>query len=192
MRKTGRAWPLVVVDRDPLQVCALGLPTKALGRHRITADRYRQLRNTQDGVCGICERGNLRGADAIPLDIDHDHICCPDHHNTCGKCIRGLLCSGCNGFLGEMELWGKVPGIDEDGTWERAALAYLERAGCPLTEERKAATAERHRRKVALWDPPCCCRVCDPNWEQRREQRRAEMRARLLSASAEKDAGIRP
>lgn len=35
--------------------------------------------------------------------VDHDHSCCPGQH-TCGKCVREILCHGCNvgiGILGE-------------------------------------------------------------------------------------------
>ena len=27
--------------------------------------------------------------------VDHDHKCCPSHI-TCGKCVRGIICSSCN------------------------------------------------------------------------------------------------
>ena len=29
------------------------------------------------------------------LEVDHDHSCC-EGGNSCGKCIRGVLCRGCN------------------------------------------------------------------------------------------------
>ena len=32
-------------------------------------------------------------------NVDHDHSCC-NQRNTCGNCIRGLLCSLCNSGLG--------------------------------------------------------------------------------------------
>lgn len=35
------------------------------------------------------------------LAVDHDHACCFGP-KSCGKCIRGLLCSPCNGALGHM------------------------------------------------------------------------------------------
>ncbi|MFC0504156.1 endonuclease domain-containing protein [Micromonospora costi] len=159
-----RAGPRVVEVRgdDPWQVCSLALPVRALGRHRITADRYRELRAAQDGVCAICQQANLRGPGAVPLYIDHDHVCCPDHHRTCGQCIRGLLCSGCNGSLGELELWGRLP-YGDDGTWEAAALRYLAGAGCdPFDPQRRQAVESRHRERVAKWSEPCRCRVCRP------------------------------
>jgi len=97
-------------DEAWLAFCPTGLPARALTRHRMTADRFRALRDAQDGVCGICGRGNWRGEHPVPLYIDHDHVCCPDHRRTCGQCVRGLLCSGCNGWLGLLELWGRLPG----------------------------------------------------------------------------------
>ena len=40
-----------------------------------------------------------RGCDScgshVGIAVDHDHSCCPDK-NTCGKCIRGVLCRRCN------------------------------------------------------------------------------------------------
>lgn len=145
-------------------VCSTAMPRKALVRHRLTPQRYRALRDAQDGVCGICGRGNLRGWDAVPLFIDHDHVCCPDHRSACGRCVRGLLCSGCNGWLGELELWGWQPHSDELDWWEASALAYLARAGCdPNNPARRQLVEDRHRQKVATWPQPCKCRICDPS-----------------------------
>lgn len=62
-------------------------------RHGITKEKYRQLLINQNNECKICKTSNER------LCIDHDHKCCPSVY-SCGECIRGLLCRGCNLALG--------------------------------------------------------------------------------------------
>lgn len=49
-----------------------------------------------NGMCEICGT-----TDPGPKDfcIDHDHKCCSGT-NTCGKCLRGVLCNRCNAGLG--------------------------------------------------------------------------------------------
>lgn len=46
-----------------------------------------------DRSCDIC------GTVTVELHVDHDHLCCPGG-KTCGKCVRGKLCAGCNIGLG--------------------------------------------------------------------------------------------
>ena len=64
----------------------------------ITVDKYEAMLKNQGGVCAICEGIN---DDGRALHIDHDHSCCPGRQ-SCGKCIRGLLCSRCNTALGNL------------------------------------------------------------------------------------------
>lgn len=63
--------------------------------YNITLEQYRAMLDDQRGVCLICglpdENKNLA--------VDHDHNCCPGR-KSCGKCIRGLLCSKCNQAIG--------------------------------------------------------------------------------------------
>lgn len=71
--------------------------TRTVKKHGITYDKYLEIFNSQNGKCKICklEEQSYRSR----LSIDHDHACCPGY-NSCGKCIRGLLCSSCNMILG--------------------------------------------------------------------------------------------
>ena len=66
-------------------------------KHGITLKDYDSMWFLQGGVCAICK--NVEKEKRGRLHIDHDHKCCPGRH-SCGKCIRGLLCSKCNQALG--------------------------------------------------------------------------------------------
>lgn len=62
--------------------------------------RWKNYKVTRDFIvnkpCEIC--GTTDFGKQGPC-VDHDHECCPDK-KTCGKCIRGVLCSHCNRMLG--------------------------------------------------------------------------------------------
>jgi hypothetical protein len=57
----------------------------------IDPSTYQWLLEMQLGRCAICRQRPV----SKRLAVDHDHTCCPKPP-TCGKCIRGLLCSTCN------------------------------------------------------------------------------------------------
>src|SRR6266481_1534049 len=65
----------------------------------ITIEQYNKLLEAQGGVCAACGK-SPEGERFGKLLIDHDHSCCPQKRNSCGKCIRGLLCASCNLTLG--------------------------------------------------------------------------------------------
>jgi hypothetical protein len=64
----------------------------------ITRETYDALLSFQGGVCWICKQPPDFGRNS--LSVDHDHDCCPDKYETCGSCIRGLVCGACNLALG--------------------------------------------------------------------------------------------
>src|SRR5690606_4327761 len=72
--------------------------------YNITEDQYWELYDAQGGLCYICGRVQGQNRDGSNgrrkrLSVDHDHSCC-NGPKSCGKCVRGLLCTTCNKFLG--------------------------------------------------------------------------------------------
>lgn len=82
-------------------------------RFGITEAEFQVMLAAQGHACAIC-----RSVDPGDRDwcVDHDHSCCAGI-KTCGQCVRGLLCSGCNKMLGFAR---------DDTLVLRSALAYLE------------------------------------------------------------------
>jgi hypothetical protein len=68
-----------------------------ISKHGISESKYFAILKAQNESCAICQKHQSlfkRG-----LYIDHDHSCCPSP-NSCGKCVRGLLCASCNFLIG--------------------------------------------------------------------------------------------
>jgi hypothetical protein len=85
--------------------------------YSITAEQFEAMKAEQDGRCRIC--GKLPediGSRFTRLVVDHDHKCCPGT-TSCGKCVRGLLCSWCNRLIGL---------ASDDPAILLAAVRYLE------------------------------------------------------------------
>jgi hypothetical protein len=62
-----------------------------MARYKLTRDAYDAMLAAQNGVCAICQEPPRE----VKLGVDHDHSCCPGQ-DSCGQCIRGLLCVLCN------------------------------------------------------------------------------------------------
>src|SRR6202034_170241 len=67
-------------------------------RFQMSLEDYDLLLSEQDHKCAAC--GSLEsGTKSGVWSVDHDHGCCPSSdkkERTCGKCVRGLLCTPCN------------------------------------------------------------------------------------------------
>lgn len=87
--------------------------TQIRTKYGLTQDAYDALLAEQHGVCAICLDPPSEGD---YLHVDHDHACCPGK-SSCSKCIRGLLCRGCNTGLGHLR-----DNVDN----MRRAIRYLE------------------------------------------------------------------
>jgi len=61
----------------------------------LTVSQVEEMMGAAGGVCPVCRRRGER------LNIDHDHTCCPGE-TSCGKCVRGLICHGCNVALSQV------------------------------------------------------------------------------------------
>jgi hypothetical protein len=71
-----------------------------LRRYNITQKQFDWLLEVQGYACAM---GGEPFTDDSVICVDHDHSCCPAEKQSCGKCIRGLLCLDCNTTLGKIE-----------------------------------------------------------------------------------------
>lgn len=93
---------------DPMSVKARS------GNYNVDSEWLRALL-----LAGRCE---LCGKQSDNLLIDHDHRCCTAAA-SCGDCVRGVVCSGCNLRLGRFDNGHRR--IDAD--WLKKANPYLTR-----------------------------------------------------------------
>lgn len=66
--------------------------------YRLSRDRFDSMLAAGCAICGADISGKLASGRRI-AHVDHDHGCCPDG-NTCGRCVRGVLCHRHNVGLG--------------------------------------------------------------------------------------------
>src|SRR5690242_1593712 len=59
-----------------------------------------QRRLAAQGGCAAC---GSTTTDGKYWHVDHDHSCCDTQARSCGKCIRAILCHGCNTALGNVK-----------------------------------------------------------------------------------------
>jgi hypothetical protein len=93
------------------------LRLRRLAQYGLTQEAFDVLFASQGNCCAIC-KATTPGKGKGRWHIDHDHACCPTPAQSCGRCVRGILCAGCNPGLGSFH---------DDVTILLAAVAYLER-----------------------------------------------------------------
>jgi hypothetical protein len=93
-------------------------------RYKKSNQDYEETLAAQDGHCFLCPE---REYEKRRLCWDHDHDCCPGYL-TCGKCVRALLCMGCNRDISVVERIRKEAKIVDviPGTWTDNAINYLQ------------------------------------------------------------------
>ena len=74
----------------------------SLKNHRVSKSRWNQIFEKQGRRCAVCKCTEPKGVKRKYWCIDHDRNCCPGVH-SCGKCVRGILCSYCNRGLGSFQ-----------------------------------------------------------------------------------------
>lgn len=92
----------------------------------ITVEDYWAIYNFQGGRCAICVKATGR---TKRLAVDHFHGCTAGHDpkKGCQLCVRGLLCSRCNRYLGLL--------MDDPAAFRRAAR-YLEEPPWPMVRDK--------------------------------------------------------
>ena len=88
---------------------------RKLSWHGIGEAGYEALMVEQGGRCFICDK-DATGERGNRLSVDHNHECCSGVE-SCGACVRGLLCYACNSGLGSFK---------DNPSFLRAAAHYLD------------------------------------------------------------------
>lgn len=68
-------------------------------KYGLSAEAWNMMFDLQERRCKICGAAASGGSG---WQTDHDHSCCPGKE-TCGRCVRGILCVRCNHGLGWFE-----------------------------------------------------------------------------------------
>jgi hypothetical protein len=114
-------------------------------RHGLTPEQFMELVEEQQGCCYLCSKP-LDLESQRKVHIDHDHSCCRGDR-SCGLCVRGIACAGCNFGIG---VFGDSPErLERAASALRAANARVaERlAGRLVQEELPLNVARLPRRK---------------------------------------------
>jgi hypothetical protein len=99
---------------DPVRYERAQAHNRMVVHFKRTLEEYEELLELQNGRCLICKK--TEEENGRRLAWDHDHLCCPGK-KSCGKCVRGLLCTSCNLAVGRLELGSYAAHIDYILEW---------------------------------------------------------------------------
>ena len=90
------------------RICRRCLPSpaarQAITRYKMTPEwAIRYITSTHCEWCGD-PFGRFTSESVGGRNVDHAHTCCPGKE-SCGDCIRGIVCFRCNTGLGLVEAW---------------------------------------------------------------------------------------
>jgi hypothetical protein len=83
-----------------------GRDSRLRNHYGLSAADYDALLESQGGGCAICQVTPEHFTKSMA--VDHDHACCSGRQ-SCGRCVRGILCPFCNNALGGYERTGFIP-----------------------------------------------------------------------------------
>jgi hypothetical protein len=69
---------------------------RRIKKYGLTPEIYEEMLKEQDNLCAICSNS----FEDFRACVDHDHSCCSGQ-DTCGECIREIICIKCNTLLGQ-------------------------------------------------------------------------------------------
>jgi Recombination endonuclease VII len=124
-RQSGRKY----ARKDEVRQLRSELMLKA--KYGLTPEAFSAKLAAQGGKCPFC----ADGTEVEKWDVDHDHYCCPDAQ-TCGRCLRDILCHKHNIGLG---YW------DDDPERLREAADYIEAWRAIIKPEARAARPQKPR-----------------------------------------------
>jgi hypothetical protein len=88
-------------DRRTCKTCArLNSQLQGIKKYGLNIESFAALLDVQSHCCAGC--GTKFSDEPRAIHIDHDHSCC-DGPFSCGQCVRGLLCGGCNIAIGAVQ-----------------------------------------------------------------------------------------
>lgn len=117
------------------------LLSRQLAMYNMTEDDYNRRLEEQGNACKICKKD--ASTFTYRLAVDHDHTCCA-LRGSCGSCVRGLLCLGCNSKLAVLE----------NQEWFDSAKDYLKKGQKIMATFWTSDTHFGHERIIDLCSRP--------------------------------------